>query len=134
MCSRGAEVAGYLLRGDLMAPLRDPDLLKKFLEALTEWRCDGYIVWKRRAAEWLRKNLDGCTQQTVNKAMHDHFVDGGEIDQTKENYEGYRDTHPYHYDFRLSVDGRPLYIETVFDDTRMGPTITIVNLKDKKDA
>ena len=34
-----------------MAPLKDPDLVTKFQEALKEWNCDGYIVWKRRAAE-----------------------------------------------------------------------------------
>lgn len=80
--------------------------------------------------EWLRKNLGNCTQKAINKAMYDHVNSGGEIDQVKENYEGYRATHPYHYDFRITVNGHRLYVETVFDDTKMGPTITIVNFKD----
>ncbi len=113
-----------------MPPLRDPDTLSKFLEALKEWNCDGYIQWKARPAEWLRKNLQGCSQKAIGQAMYDHVVNGGEIDQVKENYEGYRETHPYHYDFRIPIEGRLIYVETVFDDTKMGPTITIVNIKD----
>lgn len=113
-----------------MPPLRDPILLAKFLEALKEWSCDGFIRWKRRPADWLRKHLQGCTQRTIGQAMYEHVVNGGEIDEVKENYEGYRDIHPYHYDFRVLIDDRPLYVETVFDDMKMGPTITVVNLKD----
>jgi hypothetical protein len=30
-----------------VAPLKDPDLLKKFVEAIKEWNCDGFIQWKR---------------------------------------------------------------------------------------
>jgi hypothetical protein len=113
-----------------MAPLRDPDLLDKFVEALGEWKFDGFIQWRRRAADWLRKNLEGCSQQAIGQAMHEHVQNGGEIDEVKENYEGYRDTHPFHYDFRISFAGRLLYVETIFDDTKMGPTITVVNIKD----
>jgi hypothetical protein len=113
-----------------MPPLRDPDLLAKFLEALKEWDCEGFIQWKRRPAEWLRENLQGHSQRAVAQAMYDHVASGGEIDQVRENYEGYRDTHPYHYDFRIPIAGRLIYIETVFDETKMGPTITIANLKD----
>ena len=113
-----------------MAPLRDPDLLDKFLEALKEWNCDGYVQWSRRPADWLRKNFESHSQKAIGQAMYDYVVDGGEIDQVKENYEGYRDTHPFHYDFRIPIAGRLIYIETVFDETKMGPTITVVNSKD----
>jgi hypothetical protein len=73
-----------------MPPLRDPVLLAKILEALGEWNCDGYIQWKRRPAEWLRKNLPGYTQKANGRAMHDYALKGGKINQAKENYEGYR--------------------------------------------
>jgi len=46
-----------------MAPLRDPDLLEKYIEALEEWNCDGFIQWKRLPTEWLRKNLEGYGQK-----------------------------------------------------------------------
>ena len=113
-----------------MPPLRDQVMLDKFLEALKEWNCDGYIQWKRRPAEWLRSNLESRSQKAIGEAMYDHVVNGGEIDQVKENYEGYRDTHPFHYDFRIPIAGRHIYVETVFDETKMGPTITVVSIKD----
>ncbi|MCX7429181.1 MAG: hypothetical protein NTW96_26585 [Planctomycetia bacterium] len=113
-----------------MAPLKDRDLLDRLLEALKEWNCDGFIQWRPRPAGWLRKSLQRCGQKAIGQAMYEHVVNGGEIDQVKENYEGYRDTHPYHYDFRIRIDARPIYVETVFDETKMGPTITIVNIKD----
>ncbi len=105
-------------------------MLSKFLEVLKEWRYDGYIQWKPRAAEWLRKNVQGFSQKAIGKAMYDHVVNGGEIDQAKEPYEGYRDTHPYHYDFRIPIARRFIYVETVFDEMKMGATITVVNIKD----
>ena len=113
-----------------MPPLRDEDVRGKFLEVLKEWNCDGYIQWKRRPADWLRGNLQSCSQKTIGQALYHHVVSGGEIDQVKENYEGYRDTHPYHYDFRIPIEARLIYVETVLDETKMGPTITVVNIKD----
>jgi len=113
-----------------MVPLKDRVLYGKILEALKEWNCDGFIQWRRRPAEWLRKNLEGWSQKAIGEAMYEHVVQGGEIDQVKENYEGYRESHPYHYDFRIIVGDRHLYIETIFDEMKMGPTVTIVNLKD----
>ncbi len=113
-----------------MAPLADRVLLDKIIAVLKEWNFDGFIQWKQRPADWLRKNLEGWSQKAIGEAMYDHVANGGEIDQVKENYEGYRDTHPFHYDFRLTVGDRPIYIETIFDEMKMGPTVTIVNLKD----
>jgi hypothetical protein len=113
-----------------MTPLTDPQLRAKFLEALREWNFSGFIQWRRRPIEWLRDNLDGCDPHMVSRAMYEHVVNGGEIDQIAENYEEYRSTHPYHYDFRICVGRRRLYVETLFDELTMGPTITIVNLID----
>jgi hypothetical protein len=115
-----------------MPPLRDANMIAKFLEALKEWRHDGYIEWRPRARDWLSKNLQNHSQKAIGHAMYLHVVNGGKINQAKEPYEGYRDAHPYHYDFEFSVSGRAVYIETVFDDTIMGPTVTIVNIKDSK--
>jgi len=113
-----------------MTRLSDLGILAKFMEALAEWNCDGFIQWNRRSAEWVRKNLDGVSQKAIGQAMYEHALSGGEIDQARENYEGYRDRHPYHYDFRISFADRRLYIETVIDDSRMGPTVSIKNIKD----
>jgi hypothetical protein len=112
-----------------MARLTDLALLELFREALSEWPVTGYVVWKRRAAEWLRANLAGQTQKSVTKLMYDHLLAGGEIDQVREQYGEYADRRPYHYDFRFEIDGRRIYIETVLDSTRTGPTVTVVNMK-----
>lgn len=114
-----------------MARLTDLELLALFREALSEWRADGYVVWKKLAAEWLRKELEGHTQKSIARLMHEHVEAGGDIDQVKERRERYRDLYEFHFDFRLNIDERRVYIETTLDNTRTGPTITIVNMHDE---
>lgn len=111
-----------------MAPLTDPDTLTAFREVLREWRCDGYVVWKRRAGEWLAKKLDDVDQRTVSRMMHEHVESGGKIDQVVEKREEWRNKYEYHYDVRFSIFGRRIYIETVLDVSRAGPTVTVVNM------
>lgn len=114
-----------------MARLTDQELLALFREALSEWRADGYVVWKRLAAEWLQRELEGYTQKSIANLMHEHVEAGGEIDQVKERRERYRDLYDFHFDIRLKIDGRRVYIETTLDNTSTGPTITIVNMHDE---
>lgn len=114
-----------------MARLTDQTLISLIREALSEWRADGYVVWKRLPAEWLRKELDGQTQKSVAKLLYDHVIANGEIDQVRERRERYRDQYEFHFDFRLTIDGRPVYIETVLDEFRTGPTLTIVSMHDE---
>jgi hypothetical protein len=113
-----------------MSRLTDPDVLGLFLEALENWRWKGFLAWRRVAAEWLRKNLDECSQELVNQLMYEHVLNGGEIDQVRETREGYRDNYEHHYDFRIRVGTRFVYIETTLDRTRMGPTVNIVSIHD----
>jgi len=113
-----------------MAPLTDPTWLAHFRDALREWRCDGFVEWKRVAAEWLRRNLDDQTQKSVAELLHDHVEAGGQIDQVRERRPEFADSHGYHFDFRLEIDGRNLYIETTLRVTATGPVITIVSIHD----
>lgn len=113
-----------------MAPLKDPELLAKFIEALKEWNCDGFIQWKRLPTEWLRRNLEGYSQKAVGRLMWEYVAGGGDIDQVVETRDDYRDLCPYHYDFRIPIADRFIYIETCYDDTPMGPTIYVVNIHD----
>ena len=114
-----------------MARLTDPKLLSLIREALREWRADGYVVWKRLPAEWLRQELEGQTQKSIAKLLHEHVEAGGEIDQVRERRERYRDRYEFHFDFRLTIDERRVYIETVLDESSTGPTITIVSIHDE---
>ena len=114
-----------------MVRLSDPKILDLFEEALSEWNCDGFVVWKKRATEWLEINIEGHTQKYVAKMMYEHFQQGGEIDQTRERREPYNSFYEFHYDFRFPIEGRKIYIETVLDETSTGPVITIVNMHDE---
>ncbi len=114
-----------------MARLTDSNLLALFREALSEWRAEGFVVWKRLPAEWLRKELAGQTQKSIAKLLHEHLKAGREIDQVRERRERYRDRYEFHFDFRLTIDERRVYLETVLDESRTGPTITIVNMHDE---
>jgi len=115
----------------LMAPLANRDILNAFREALSEWKYDGYVVWKPIATEWLRKNIEGEDMRSVSRMMHEHVEAGGEIDQVVERRERWQDQHEFHYDFRFSISGRKVYIETVLDVTSTGPTVTVVNMHDE---
>jgi hypothetical protein len=114
-----------------MAPLTDPVLVRKFRETLKEWNCTGYIEWKRVPAEWLRRNLANLSQRAIGQMMWEHVHNGGVIDQVVETREEYRDRYPHHYDFRIRIAGRLVYIETCLDESdRMGPTVLVVSMHD----
>lgn len=114
-----------------MARLTDRELLARFREALSEWHAQGYVVWKRRPTEWLREELDGHTEKAIGQLMYEHVEAGGEIDQIREHRERYRDQHEFHFDFRLQIAKRRVYIETTLSITNTGPKITIVNMHDE---
>jgi len=114
-----------------IAPLVDVEQLSQIQEALRERRVDGFVVWKPIAIEWLLKNLDGHTDSSITTLMHEHVGAGGEVDRVPERREGYRDRFEFHYDFRLKIDGRKVYIETRLRNTKTGPILTIVNIHDE---
>ncbi|PHQ34370.1 hypothetical protein [Rhodopirellula bahusiensis] len=114
-----------------MGGVEDPGRLAAFREALGEWNCGGFIVWKKRPSEWLEKNLEGYSTELVGKLMCDFELAGGEIDETVETRPDYKNMYEFHHDFRFEINGRKIYIETVLDITRTGPTITVVNMHDQ---
>ncbi|MGD8450285.1 MAG: hypothetical protein PVJ57_00575 [Phycisphaerae bacterium] len=112
-----------------MAPLTDPERLRHYQAALSQWDCTGYVTWTRLAEEWVRTNLDGYTPREIAKLMWRHVQGGGEVDEVKECREQWSE-HEFHHDFRLIINKRSLYIETRLmmkrdiDDT----TIDVVNI------
>ncbi len=111
-----------------MPPLTDEKLAERIIEALKEWNCDGFIQWKRLPTEWLRSHLEGYDPKSIGELMYEHVFGGGEIDQVVETREDYRNLYSHHYDFRITIAGRLIYIETRFDETKMGPTVYVVNI------
>jgi hypothetical protein len=95
------------------------------------WNVTGYITWKLTAAEFVYKELDGCTPRLVASLMHEHVEAGGEIDQVKETRPEWLE-YEFHYDFRITVNGRRVYIETVFlmEDDLEDCTIRVVSMHD----
>lgn len=97
-----------------MGQTHDPNELAKYKGVLlTLGHVTGYISWKELPRTWLDRNLPGCTQKMVHQLMADHVRNGGQIDQTVEK----RPEHTqwrFHYDLRMPITGRRVYIETVF--------------------
>ena len=111
-----------------MAPLRDPDILAQFRQALQLWDVTGYIVWTRGALERLHDQMDGYTIREVGRLMYEHVVGGGEIDQVKESRHEFSE-YAFHYDFRFAIERRLMYIETrLIDDDPDDPVICVVNI------
>lgn len=111
--------------------LNDERILGLFRTALAEWAIDGYVVWKRLPAEWVDANLEGYTTRAVAKFMFEHVQAGGVIDRVRERRPEFGVAYECHYDFRIAIDGRNVYIETVLNETRTGPTITVVSMHDE---
>jgi hypothetical protein len=113
-----------------MPPLTDPAILAQFKAVLANWNCTGYITAKDLALEWIADNLPGLTLKDVAKAMEQHVAGGGVIDQVAETRPEWS-VWPFHYDFRLQIGGRDVYIETILrDDDPKDPTIRIVSIHD----
>jgi hypothetical protein len=113
-----------------MAPLTDPRILALFRTALALWNVTGYVTWSRLAREWVERNLEGHTVRGVGREMFEHLEAGGEIDQVKETREEYLE-HEHHYDFRIRIGGRLVYLETRLDQEDPDePVIHVVNAHD----
>ncbi len=62
--------------------------------------------------------------------MFRFFAAGGEIDQVREGRPQWSE-HRFHYDFRIDIGGRLLYIETILvEDGSEDPTIYVVSIHD----
>jgi hypothetical protein len=80
--------------------------------------------------EWIKDELAGLTLKDVAKAMNAHCQAGGVIDQQPEKRPEWNHW-PFHYDFRLRLCGRDVYIETILqDDDPNDPTLHIVSIHD----
>jgi len=113
-----------------MPPLTDTIILSQFDAVLNNWNYTDYVTAKPQVLDWIANNLAGLGFKDVAKAMHAHCRSGGVIDQVPECRPEYS-AWPYHYDFRLQLAGKLLYIETILqDDDPRDPTIRIVSIHD----
>src|SRR5262249_30411625 len=113
-----------------MPPLVDPTILGQIREVLHNWRYTGYVTAKDAVLDWIANEL-GETLKNVAKAMFDHLQGGGLVDQVVEQRPEWR-MWPFHYDFRIAISGRAVYIETILqDDDPKDPTLHIVSIHDE---
>jgi hypothetical protein len=113
-----------------MPPLTDAVVLAQFGAVLANWNYTGYVTAKDVAVGWIANNLGGLTLKDVARAMHEHLQRGDVIDQQPETRPEWS-VWPFHYDFRLQLAGRDVYIETILqDDNPNDPTIHIVSIHD----
>ncbi len=113
-----------------MPPLGDPETRRRYCEALSRWKCEGYVVWKPGVEERLSSCLPEYTKRAVSEAMAEYVRRGGEIDQQPEIREQWSEQYDYHYDLRIRIGGKLIYIETVFPDWEDDPSILVVNIHD----
>jgi hypothetical protein len=113
-----------------MPPLTDPDILSQFHAVLTNWNFTDYVTAKPLVLDWIANELGGLSLKDVAKAMNDFCQAGGVIDQVLERRPEYS-IWPFHYDFRLQLASKNVYIETILqDDDPKDPTIRIVSIHD----
>lgn len=118
-----------------MPPLTDPERLRCYRNALKNWRYSNFIVFERRAGEWLRANLLGVySQRQIARLLHEHVEAGGQIDEVKETRDPWRNFYAFHHDLRVRIEGRLIYFETRLDykdpNDPDDPTIRVVNAHD----
>ncbi len=117
-----------------MPPLSDPERLRCYRNALSNWSCTGYIQFNERAWSWLRRVLPGFTQRELARLLHQHVKDGEEIDEQVETRPEWRDRHEFHHDLRVRIRDRLVYFETRLiyrnPDDPDDPFIEVVNAHD----
>ena len=113
-----------------MARLTDPETLATLNRVLSQWQFTGCITWKPIARQWVEQNLEGFTTRSVGEEVARFVAAGGEIDavrETRPEWSGHR----FHYDYRVDIGGRLLYIETILvEHDPDDPTIHIVSIHD----
>jgi len=113
-----------------MTRLTDPEVLTQLRSVLSQWPFTGYVTWKPIARQWLEQNLEGFTTRSIAEEMFRFVATGGEVDQVREMRPQWSE-HQYHYDYRIEIGGRLLYIETMLIENHPDdPTIHVVSIHD----
>lgn len=97
-----------------MPRLTDPDRLAAYRDALGNWSVTGYIQFEldEQAKRWIERELGYIKNKDIKRLMYEYVAAGGEIDEVREHREGWKDEHEFHYDLRLSIHDKQVYIET----------------------
>ena len=96
-----------------MPPLTDPDRLQAISDALSNWNCTGFIRLElsETAQDYLRDELGITSAKELGRLLFGYFASGGGIDEVPEVRPGWLEDWDYHHDFRLTINGRRVYVE-----------------------
>jgi len=117
-----------------VARLTDPEVERCYRNALANWQYNGFVVYEKDAADWIRANLDGVSFREFSRLLNEYVVcHGGEIDQVVERRFNWINKWSHHYDLRPTIQGVRLYVETRlhyrdFNDPD-DPVIFVVHVK-----
>jgi hypothetical protein len=108
----------------------NPEWLRCYRNALGNWHVTDYLRFTEVAERWLRAKPPGYSLKEFGRLLHEFVEGGGEIDQQRETRPGWK-LHEYHYDLRVPIAGRLIYVETrLFYDDPDDPWIHVVNIHD----
>jgi hypothetical protein len=97
-----------------MPPLTDPERLPAYKNALSNWHFEGYVEFNlnQQAHDWIRRELENIPVRELAQLLHEYVESGGKIDEVRETRDEWSDKFEYHYDLRLLVRSKPVYVET----------------------
>lgn len=111
----------------------DEEWLRCYRNALANWHVTDYLRLTEVAERWLRAELPYLTLKAFGRLLHEYVAGGGQIDQQPETRPEWT-VHEFHYDLRIPVSGRLIYVETrlFYDDPDDpdDPWIHVVNIHD----
>jgi hypothetical protein len=95
-------------------PLTDPARLMAYRDALGNWNVRDYIQFEltEEAHRWVRRKLSNMTLKEIGRLMCAHVVAGGDIDEVPETRQEWSGQYEFHYDIRLTIHNKSVYIET----------------------
>ncbi len=106
--------------------------LERYRQFLLKWgRFTDCIQWKSLPLEWIYAELPNLTVKFIHEQMCQYVSSGGQIDQVEERRPEFV-VWRFHYDLRLPISNRKVYIETVFEESTEleDCTIWVVNVHD----
>jgi hypothetical protein len=97
-----------------MAPLTNPERLRAYENALSNWSFEGYVEPELtdQAYHWIRQILGDFEIKELFRLMYEYVRAGGEVDEVRETRPEWSGSFEFHYDLRFPVRGKPVYVET----------------------
>lgn len=96
-----------------MAPLKDPERLAAYKDALGNWSFSGYVRFElsETAFRWVKREIEDVSLKDIARLIFEYVDRGGKIDEVRETRPEWSD-YEFHYDIRLPVNEKLIYIET----------------------